>query len=203
MQELGLLCGTFNPVHWGHLLLAECARDQFQLEKVLFITNGIPPHRRSELLDAESRHLLVEAAVAGNPNFESCRMELDRPGPSYTVDTLLALRTIYGEGTRLNLIIGADNLPLLDQWHRGSEIPQLCRLLAAPRVIAGGQQPAALNCESADQVEMIDFPLVPISGSVIRERLRKGRSILYMVPPSVNELIMQKGFYRETSESTK
>lgn len=93
--EIGVFCGTFNPIHLGHLLIAECARDQFGLEKVFFVTSPRPPHRSTDLLDGEARHLMVSAAVADNPHFEASRLELERSGPSYTSETIRSLLRIY------------------------------------------------------------------------------------------------------------
>jgi len=201
LKELGLFCGTFNPIHWGHLLIAESARDQFQLDKVLFITCANPPHRHNDLLNMEDRHQMVQAAVSANPCFEASRLELDRPGPSYTVDTLRAVRKNYGLNVRLNLIVGGDNVPQLTQWHDFDEIIQLCRIMVAPRASStpvvttrsADQEPEGLR--GADAV-VIDFPPVQISSSSVREHLRQGRSVLYMVTPEVNRLLLEKGHYR-------
>jgi nicotinate-nucleotide adenylyltransferase len=178
--------------------MAEVARDQAQLEKVLFVTSPSPPHRNSDLLQAELRHELVEVACADNPKFEASRVELEREGPSYTVDTLRALSEQVGAKTRLHFIIGEDNLPYISQWHKSDEIFKLCTLIVAPRlkqpVHAGAPQvekPLPPNAE----IITLDMPYAPVSGSVIRDRLRAGRSVLYMVPPNVNEVLQQKGLY--------
>ncbi len=201
MKELGVFCGTFNPVHWGHLLVAECARDQFKLDTVIFITCGRPPHRRGDLLDGESRHEMVAAALTDNPHFEASRMELDRPGPSYTVDTIEALRASSPAGARLNLIIGGDNLAYLPQWHRAEDLSRLCRFLVAPRMA-----PVAGNAEAQVQqkvvlpdgfdVAEIASPVVAVSSSEIRNRLRAEQSVLYMVPPAVNSILLARRHYR-------
>lgn len=205
MRNIGVFCGTFNPIHLGHLLMAECARDQFELEKVLFITSANPPHRISGLLDKEERHEMVAAAVADNPFFEASRLEMDRAGLSYTVDTLRLVKENCGADTRLNLIIGEDNLPYIKQWRESSEILRLCRLLVAPRQFptpnpkygsAAGPDGGELAGAS---MEMTDFPLIPISASEIRERLASGRSIRYMVPPAVYDILMKKGHYRQAT----
>lgn len=199
MKELGIFCGTFNPIHWGHLLVAERARDQYQLDKVLFITSGVPPHRHADLLDGQCRHEMVQTAVADNPLFEASRLELDRAGPSYTVDTLRELKQLYGEGVRGNLIVGADNVDSLSQWHEAEQIFRLARLLVAPRQLP--PQAKAGKIDLPDGAEYIDFPAVSVSSSEIRERLRRGQSVLYMVPPAVNAILLARGHYRETSQA--
>ncbi len=195
MQELGVFCGTFNPVHWGHLLLAERARDQFGLSKVLFITSARPPHRHLDLLDGESRHRMVEEAVKENPYFEACRLELDRPGLSFTVDTLRQLTKTYGPEVRLSLLVGGDNISLLNQWNQSGEIFQLCRLLVAPRLVPGE---AGERAPVGADLAMIDLTPVPVSSSEIRCRLRQGRSVLYLVPPAVNSLLTAHSYYQTT-----
>lgn len=246
----------------GHLLIAECARDQFDLDKVLFVTSPRPPHRRTDLLDAEDRHSLVSAAVADNPYFEASRIELDRQGPSYTSETIRSLaklltlsaqspnmeqrplspssstRQTRHEGVRLNLILGADNIAQISQWHDAAYLLDTCRFLVAPRLIDLTQTtnklpkqvqlnavPTKATTEPAQddedsdrepnlqadmdvhlnlmqnlaiphaQIGTIIFPYVAISSSTIRQRLREGRSVLYMVPKAVNDLLCGKNFY--------
>jgi nicotinate-nucleotide adenylyltransferase len=226
LRELGVFCGTFNPIHLGHLLIAECARDQFKLEKVIFVTSPRPPHRSKDLLDGESRHLLVSAAVADNPHFQCSRIEIERQGPSYTSDTVKQLLTEYrgksGAEWRINLILGADNLSFLRMWHEVDYLLETCRFLVAPRLVdisqgypvsdetnssteengensvlaTVSQVDLLQNLSSPDvAMETIVFPCVSISSSAIRSRLREGRSVLYMVPPAVNELLLTRNFY--------
>lgn len=140
MRELGLFCGTFNPVHMGHLLIAESARVDFALETVYFVVSPAPPHRSSGLLAGEARYELVKEAVAENPCFQASDLELQRPGPSYTVDTVLSMKELYPDH-RINLIIGSDNLPFLKDWHRAEELVSLVRLLVVPRLRIIGKSP--------------------------------------------------------------
>lgn len=205
MNEVGLFCGTFNPIHLGHLLIAECARDQFKLAKVLFVLSPRPPHRGKDLLEAEDRFALVEAACKSNKNFLASRLEMDRPGPSYTVDTVKALQESY---ERVNLIIGGDNLAYLKTWHNYEELLSLTRLLVVPRLRYQDEDPAlkcvreesispqAVDLPGAD-IEMVDFPGIAVSASLIRSRAACGKTILYMVPPEVDELIRARGYYKE------
>jgi nicotinate-nucleotide adenylyltransferase len=210
MRGIGLYCGTFNPIHNGHLLIAECARDQFKLEKVLFVTSAKPPHRHSGLLPAELRHQLVTVAVEDNAHFEASALELDRTGPSYTIDTVASVREIYGTDIEVNLIIGGDNLKKIGEWHKAQELVQWCHFLVAPRLVyeetvltrpQDRHEAAVLERVLEDTPEMcnlpgakvsiIEFPAVSISSSQVRERIASGKSVLYMVPKSVNDILLR------------
>jgi nicotinate-nucleotide adenylyltransferase len=196
---VGLFCGTFNPIHVGHLILAECARDQYQLEKVLFITSPQPPHRQGEaLLPAHARHEMVSAAVSDNPAFEASSVELERSGPSYTIDTVQHFQGNF-PGCRIALLIGEDNLHFIKSWHRASELIGMCHLLVAPRVMAS-RDDAAKSTNSLEipdaQVDFIDFPHVEVSATSIRHRIRCGKSVRYMVPQAVAEILERKLHYR-------
>jgi nicotinate-nucleotide adenylyltransferase len=220
LQEIGLFCGTFNPIHCGHLLVAECARDQFSLAKVIFVTSARPPHRQIPELSSDNRHKMVALAVADNSHFEASSVELDRSGASFTIDTITYFLDCYRKNDQdvaLNLIIGGDNVAGLRSWHRIDEIYRNCRLLIAPRFqenelerepgkvkvsevnrfTLSHAEPALSAAEGLNNARyaVIDFPVVEISSSMIRHRIRERQSILYMVPNAVNELILKEGFY--------
>lgn len=210
MRSIGVFCGTFNPIHLGHLLVAECARDQFHLEKVIFVVSPRPPHRSDVLLDARQRHEMVALAVADNPSFEASELEIERSGPSYTIDTIRQLIDIYGDQADFSLLLGVDNLRQLATWHKAEELSSLVRFLVAPRFADASQgsdrqrivsrtDPAFLadiTFPDLARCELIDFPPVDISSSEIRKRLSEGRSVLYMVPPAINQVLIKKGYYR-------
>ncbi len=196
----------------GHLIIAECARDQFKLEKVLFVTSPAPPHRADQLLDGNFRHEMVSVATAENPHFVPSAVELERVGPSYTIDTVKEVRTIYGDDTKINLIIGGDNLQHLHSWKNFEELLSLCRVLVVPRLRYIDESDKALRMvgeESTDtnigfdkaDIVLVDFPGIAVSGSNIRERIGAGKTVLYMVPPAVNELIEKRGYFKTLSSS--
>lgn len=197
MRDLGVFCGTFNPIHWGHLLLAEFARDQYKLEKVIVVTSPNPPHRHDDLLDGELRHELVLSACSDNPHFEASRLELDRKGPSYTVDTLRAIKEKENSpDLRLNLIVGQDNLPWLKEWHESKELFALCRILVATRISSVTKEELARELPPEASFEIIEFFQIPVSSSLIRSRIRSKKTILYLVPPQVNEIIESRGLFK-------
>lgn len=199
MRDVGVFCGTFNPIHWGHLMLAEFARDQFRLEKVYVVTSANPPHRNDALLDAETRHELVLAACRENPHFVPSRIELDREGPSYTVDTLRQIKKDESargsDDTRINFLVGQDNLPHLKEWHDAEELFQICRFLIATRNSTVMKEEVLAEVPEGTAFELIDFPRVPVSSSTIRARLAGNKTVMYLVPPAVNEIIMSRRLF--------
>lgn len=213
MRQVAIFGGTFNPIHNGHLLIAEFARAQFDLEKVIFVTSGTPPHRDDELLDQESRHKLVLAAVSTNKYFEASDVELKRKGLSYTADTLAHFHEELGPDVKLNFIIGGDNFVQIGSWHKVDELIKSCRILVAPRLEYQTEQtnplvrkmqktetnpdPQKYNMPEGADWAVIDFPGVAISSSGIRERLHEGKSVRYMVPREVNEILISEGYYSE------
>lgn len=195
MREVGVFCGTFNPIHHGHLMLAEFARDQFKLEKIIIVTSANPPHRRDDLLDAETRHELVEAACHDNPYFETSRIELDRHGPSYTVDTVRQIQEQEGPDCRLSLLVGQDNLSALRTWHEAEELFTLVRILVATRHHFVTREELIEELPSYASFEIIDFMQFGVSSSMVRARLRSEKTIRYLVPEPVHQIIERKELF--------
>ena len=195
MQRLGILGGTFDPIHIGHVLLARFVQERLQLDKVLFVPAADPPHKDAQppLAPAEDRWAMVELALAGCPGFEGSRIELERPGKSYTVDTLAQLRATCSE-VHLYLIIGADNVAQLSTWHQPQGILDQCTVVAGSRITGEIQADPALKA----QVVQLDTPMIQLSSTQIRQRLEQGLSIRYMVPEPVEAYINEKGLYTTT-----
>jgi nicotinate-nucleotide adenylyltransferase len=198
MKELGISGGTFNPIHNWHLVVAECARVQFDLGKVLMIPNGTPAHKKHDILDAELRFEMVEAAATTNPFFEASRIEIDRDGPSYLLDTLKQLRAEYGDGVRLNFFIGVDNIAPLPTWYKADEIFGLCRLLIAPRMTVSRETILEMTktLPAHASFEIIEAPSSGTSSTLIREWIRAGRNPRYLVPDVVYSILAAKGHYK-------
>lgn len=198
MVRLGVLGGTFDPLHWAHLLMAEEARTRFDLEKVLFIPAGQPPHKDYAVSDPEDRYAMALLGAASNPAFEVSRMEIDRQGPSYSADTLRELRNRYGANTGIHFILGADEALDLPNWHDAESLPGLARFLVVPRP---GFDLAALKSRLPGRFyDALDFlPMTPIdiSATDIRARVASGGSIAYLVPESVEAYIRKRGLYVE------
>jgi nicotinate-nucleotide adenylyltransferase len=188
LPRIGVFGALFNPPHVGHLTLCQEALWQLRLQRVVLVPTALPPHRESPPESAELRFRLTQAAALGNPAFTVSRIELDRPGPSYMTDTLRELSNRY-PGAQLVLLIGEDQLGRLATWHEAESLPRLARLAVArrPDVVVEGADRAS--------VEWIRMPLLEVSSSDLRRRVADGRSIRYLVPDHVRELIESEGLY--------
>ena len=205
---LGILGGTFDPIHIGHLAIAEEARESLSLERVLFVPTGVPVHKPGRPVSpAEHRVAMVAAAIADNPAFALSRAEVDRPGPSYAVDTLEALAAEIGAGggePDLVFILSSEAYAGLPTWRRPERILELCRMAVVPRPGVEPIDPDAMArlVPGADRrTIVIDGPRLAISGSVLRARVAAGRSIRYLVPDAVIDYIGDHGLYRTASST--
>jgi len=190
-MRLGVLGGTFDPVHIGHLLLGEAAREELALERVLFVPAGRPWRKTGrEITPGEQRLEMLRLAVEDNPAFEVVDLELQRAGPSYTAETLAELRGRYRDA-ELHLILGEDALADLPNWRDPDRILDMATLVVArrPGVERCGEPPPATR-----QV-WLSMPPMPVSASDIRDRARNGHSIRYMVPPAVAAYIRDRRLY--------
>lgn len=192
MQHLGIMGGTFDPIHIGHVLLALFALEKIPLDRVLFVPSADPPHkeRRPDMASAADRWAMVELAIAGFPYFRASRLELERPGKSYTYDTLRQLRAAHPD-TRLYLIIGEDNVAQLSTWHNPQGILELCTVVAGSRVTS----PLTADPKLAQQIVSLDSPIFQVSSTEIRQRLAQKRPIRYLVPEAVEAYIRRRGLY--------
>jgi len=195
--KLGVLGGTFNPPHIGHLVCAQEAHDQLGLDRVVLMPAGVPPHKEVEAdPGAEARYALCEAAVVGDERFAVSRLELDRAGRSFTVDTLRALHD-HSPQDDITFIAGGDMARSLPSWREPEEILSLATLAVAERAadkrdaISAAIAPLA----GSDRVRFFDMPRIDVSSSLVRERVASGHSIRYLVPDAVADAIAQNGWY--------
>ena len=186
-MRIGIFGGTFNPIHWGHLLLAETARERLSLDRVLFVPARRPPHKRGGgLLKGEVRLVLIRLAIRHHPAFVASAIELKRPGVSYSIETVRAIRAAWPRAT-LYLLIGQDMLQV--QWVGWDELKRLCTIVVARRPGVGGAR-------RERSIQWLEMPAVDIASSDIRDRLRRGRSIRYLVPDPVERAIRRRRLYR-------
>jgi len=200
-MNIAVLGGTFDPVHNGHLLIAEEAKTRLNLARVLFVPAGMPWLKdATPLAPADDRMNMVRLAIKDRAGFGLSDMEIKRPGPSYTVDTIAELKAREYPADELYFIIGWDCLAELTRWRQPSRLTKLCRLVVVPRV--GCESPDLAALEAAvpgigDRMVMLDEPRVDISASDIRGRVAAGQDIADLVPAAVAGYIKEKGLYRD------
>jgi nicotinate-nucleotide adenylyltransferase len=185
--------GTFDPIHIAHLVIAELSLDILGVSRIIFVPSARPPHKPgSEVSPVEHRLEMVRLAIAGNPRLSLSDLEVARPEPSYTVDTIRQFRRELGESERLFFLMGADSLAQLSTWKEPHELAASCQLVALPRP---GLDASAVDPRFTGVVRMLDTPLIDISSSDIRARVRDGLSIRYLVPDAVRAYIEEKNLY--------
>ncbi|WP_018953687.1 nicotinate-nucleotide adenylyltransferase [Thioalkalivibrio sulfidiphilus] len=209
---LGILGGTFDPIHFGHLRPALEVMEHLRLDEVRFVPCRIPPHRRTPVASVEHRQAMVERAVHGQPGFVVDRRELDRDGPSYSVDTLESLRAELGNDMPLCLMMGMDAFAGLPSWHRWEEILKLAHIVVAHRpgspashdlgdwaTEAATRDLHELRARPAGAVWFQPVTQLDISATAIRAMLRRGESPRYLMPSSVLDYIRVQGLYLDAS----
>jgi nicotinate-nucleotide adenylyltransferase len=204
--RVGILGGTFDPIHYGHLVIAEQVRDALRLDRVLFVPAARPPHKMDEdVTPAADRAAMVGLAIAGNPAFVMSEIELQRDGPSYTVDTIRELTdeaARQGVARDLYFILSAEMLAGLNGWHEPAALLDLARLAVVPRPgtpLPDATRLAALlpaGIAAGDRVECVATVPLAHSASDVRDRAANGRSIRYLVPPAVEAYIRDHRLYR-------
>lgn len=208
-MSIGVIGGTFDPIHIGHLIIAEETRVKLGLSEVLFVPAGEPWLKQERRITAAAHRVeMVRLAIADNPYFKLCMLEVERPGPSYTVDTLTMLREQLGTNVHLFFILGRDTLDELPLWKEPQKLIQLCWLVVAPRPAVSKAEAAGAKdlarLEKAipglvDKVIQLDMPVVGISSSAIRQRVGEGLSIRYLVPPEVERYVREQKLYSTRS----
>jgi nicotinate-nucleotide adenylyltransferase len=200
-MRIGILGGTFNPIHIGHLLLAETAREALQLDRVVFIPTGQPPHKRAkDLAPGPHRLEMVTLAIRHHPAFVCSDVELTRAGPSYSIETVRVLRHQL-PGATLFLLMGQDLVNVA--WMGWKELTRLCTIVVVERGpgAAGGKRGASVPSRATGKVRRLPMPRVDIASSAIRARVRAGRSIRYLVPPAVERYIERHHLYKAVTSN--
>ncbi|MCL5021462.1 MAG: nicotinate-nucleotide adenylyltransferase [Bacteroidetes bacterium] len=191
-MKVGFFGGTFNPPHIAHLVAAESVRDRLKLEKILFVPAAMPPHKiKEKIVPASHRLQMVKLAISGNPSFDCSDIELNREGPSFTIDTIRELKKSYSDYD-LYLIIGVDLLMDFETWKMPEEILKECTVVAMNRP---GFDLASVEKNLLLRVELVNVPGIDISSTSIRRRVKSGRSIRYLVPLQVEDYIRAKSIY--------
>ncbi|HVM32105.1 MAG TPA: nicotinate-nucleotide adenylyltransferase [bacterium] len=206
MNSVALFGGTFNPIHYGHLALAEEVRTKFNLDKVVFVPSGTPPHKKqADLAEAKHRFLMTNLATVGNPCFEVSSFEIDKGGKSYSIDTVNHFREAYGDKVQLYFIVGADALLEIATWKNISELVKKCRFIVVPRPGYDltkilnyhflGSETYAMASELLENVLVGETAMLDISATAIRKRVAEWKSIKYLVPEPVEQYIHHQKLY--------
>jgi nicotinate-nucleotide adenylyltransferase len=194
LPRLGVLGGTFDPVHNGHLIIAEALREKLDLVQVLFLLSARPPHKSSPALASwQDRLHMIQLALKGNPHFQASDIEIERDGLSYTVESIEQLELRYGKKYRILFVVGADSILEIFTWREPQRLLASRSLVVVPRP---GFDLNDLDPEVAKGVTVIQTPLIEISSTDIRRRVRDGRSIQYLVPSEVASYIHRQNLYR-------
>lgn len=218
MSRIGLLGGTFNPIHYGHLRLAQEMADALQLDQVRLIPSAHPPHRPPPAANSEQRVAMVELAIAGNPRLMVDTREVQRSGYSYTIDTLISLRQELGDKVGLYWLLGSDAWLGLPSWHRWQELLAYCHLVIAQRPGAQPEPAAALQLllhahQTDNRLQLFqqpygliyrhDITALAISATHIRDTLAQGDSAQYLLPDAVLEYIHDQRLYTDSTSAFK
>ncbi len=197
-MRLGIIGGTFDPPHLAHLVMAEFAREQFELERILWVVAADPPHKQGVMMSpVEHRLAMVSLAIEKHPAFEISLVDVERPGPHYTVD-MLDIIAVQQPGAEIYFLIGSDSFRDLPQWHEPHRLVEHAALGVINRPGFNADQSSlgplvqALN----HRYEIVEAPLIGISGTEIRDRVREGHTIRYLLPRSVEAYIHEHGLYR-------
>lgn len=200
VKRIAIMGGTFDPIHYGHLSAAEAVWEKYHLDRVIFVPSGTPPHKINiEVTSAEHRFKMVQMAVSSNPHFRASRIEIDRKGYTYTIDTIREIKAVFGDKLDIYFITGADALLEIMTWKKADELLKECSYIAVTR-------PGYIKKDLFDWIDILkknygadisamDVPAFAISSTDIRNRIRDGRSIKYLVPQSVEEYIMKNNLY--------
>ncbi|PKQ19790.1 MAG: nicotinic acid mononucleotide adenylyltransferase [Actinobacteria bacterium HGW-Actinobacteria-6] len=199
--RLGIMGGTFDPIHYGHLVTAEEALVQFNLDKVVFMPTGMPVRKTHRMVtSAEHRYLMTVIATASNPDFEVSRLEIDRPGLTYTVDSIKALRDLHGSQVELYFITGADAVWDILTWKESASLAGACTFIAATRP-GFDLGRFAEERERGILIETMEVPALAISSTDIRSRFSERRPVRYLLPESVAAYIEKNRLYADGAES--
>lgn len=199
MRRCGIMGGTFDPIHLGHLVTAEAALHEFRLDAVYFIPSGRPPHKE-EVTDCEHRYLMTLLATVAHPKFLVSRVEIDRSGYSYTYDTVQYFSQHFKQ-CEIYFITGADVMHDIHKWHRYQELLRSCHFVAATRPGFSFSEAGTLTSEEIERINFLEVPSLAISSTDIRRRVQTARPIKYLVPSSVEGYIYKHGLYRAGNQN--
>ena len=197
-KRIGIFGGSFNPIHIGHLVIAEAAWQEFQLSQVIFIPSGDTPNKDMHHIDKHLRYTMVEKAIEGNPHFHISPIERDRQGPSYTVDTIRLLQKQYGDAYEFYFICGTDAVADLPTWKYNKELLESCHFICASR--PGNEEKIEQSIDyfgtlGQKKIHFLRTPELAISSTILRNRIGKNKSVRYFIPEAVIQYIQEHHLY--------
>lgn len=198
-RKIGIMGGTFNPIHLGHLMIAEVAYEAFNLEQVIFVPAYKPPHKDKEVISPEHRYAMTQEAVRDNPHFSISDVEMKRNGPSYTVDTIRYFKDLYGPDADFYFIAGTDSIQDLPNWRYIDELLDLCYFIGAMRPEGSEQVDAVIDTfgqKGREKIHLLEVPEMKLSATYLRKRLRRGETVRYMLPKCVVDYIETHHIYK-------
>ncbi len=198
-RRVGIMGGTFDPIHYGHLRAADDACAAFELSEVIFVPTGQPPHKSGQVVSSASqRYIMTVLATIDCPYFSVSRIEIDRTGKSYTIDTLKSLRVMpQYEDTEFYFITGLDAVLDIVSWKNPQEVTELCKFVAVSRYGYTHKRMEELPEELRMKIIPLEIPLLAISSTELRDRVRRNWSIRFLVPPNVDDFIRKNGLYKD------
>lgn len=207
MKKVGIMGGTFNPIHYGHLFLAENAYEQLGLDKVLFMPTKNPPHKaKPNAVTDQQRVDMISLAISDNPHFDLSTLELEREGTTYTADTLTILNERHPE-VEYYFLVGTDSLFMMQDWYKPQTIFDLCTVVVAGRDNVDKEQIDQhikfLNTMYQARIIALQMPTIQIASAVIRERIGKSKTVRYYVPAGVMDYIMRNSLYAGNTEDER
>lgn len=196
-MKVAIFGGTFNPVHIGHLIMAQYVKNFAEIDKVIFVPNGIPPHKNADIAPPEDRFEMVKLSIDDNPDFEISDFEIKNKEKSFTINTLNYFSLYY---EKVYFILGSDNLFEIKNWYKAEEILKKFPIIVLPRerdTTLIETQIQEFKIKFAAKMILINMPVIDISSTEIRRLVKEGKSIRYMVHPKVEEYIFRKGLYKK------
>ena len=199
-KKIGIMGGTFDPIHFGHLVIANEVLDKYNMEKIIFIPAGNPPHKKTPNASSFDRYLMANLATISNDKFVVSNIEIIKEGKSYTMNTVKELINTYGD-TEFYFITGADALIDLPNWHEPDKLLELCKFIAVSRPgfnsLEIEKTIQTIKNQYDGQIELLQVPMLQISSTDIRERIKSGRSAKYLLPETVEQYIIKNDLYAE------
>ena len=205
VKKVAIMGGTFDPIHYGHLVAANCVRQEFDIDKIIFMPTGNPPHKQNKIVShSEHRYLMTVLATVNNPFFEVSRLEIDRMGLTYTIDTINQIKKLCNDYTKIYFITGADAIEQIFLWKDADKLINLCNFIGVSRPNYNFEKISnKLNENFKKKINFLEIPALSISSTDIKNKISNNKTISYLVPKEVEEYIIKSNLYKDLNFKTK